>query len=317
MRVPRGPRLGRPAARGMPVLAVVLTALTGGVLVLDLARPGLADPVREGVATVAGPVQSALAGWDDRELTRVTAERNALAAEVTRLEERLRRADQLAALDRSTTWGDHELLPARVVAFSSSTSPVAGRTVTIDVGARDGVTEHATVVSADGLVGRVLRVAPRSADVLLLGDPDVVVGVRFGSQGALGHVQAVPQPGLPRRGHGELTLTALGDGRVEVGDEVTTLGSPDDIPYAARIPLGTVTRVDPERGQLGRTAVVTPHVDADTLDLVAVVFVEHGARADAAPDADRAADADGATDDAAPGVEPMPLNAAATGQDDR
>lgn len=258
----------------MPVLAAVLAALTAGVLVVDLARPGLVDPVREEVATLVGPAQSVLAGWDDRELTRVTAERNALAAEVTRLEEQLRRADQLAALDRSTTWGDHELLPARVVAFSAATSPVAGRTVTIDVGARDGVTEHATVVSVDGLVGRVHRVAPRSADVLLLGDPGVVVGVRFGEQGALGHVEAVPQPGLPPRAPGELTLTALGDSTVEVGDEVSTLGSPDDVPYAARIPLGTVTSVDPERGQLGRTAVVTPHVDADTLDLVAVVFVD-------------------------------------------
>lgn len=270
----RRPRLGPPSGWGMPVLAAVLAALTAGVLVVDLARPGLVDPVREEVATLVGPAQSVLAGWDDRELTRVTAERNALAAEVTRLEEQLRRADQLAALDRSTTWGDHELLPARVVAFSAATSPVAGRTVTIDVGARDGVTEHATVVSVDGLVGRVHRVAPRSADVLLLGDPGVVVGVRFGEQGALGHVEAVPQPGLPPRAPGELTLTALGDSTVEVGDEVSTLGSPDDVPYAARIPLGTVTSVDPERGQLGRTAVVTPHVDADTLDLVAVVFVD-------------------------------------------
>lgn len=258
----------------MPILAAVLTFLTAGALVVDLARPGVADPAREAVATVVGPVQSTLAGWDDRELTRATAERNALAAEVTRLEEQLRRADQVSALERSTTWGDHDLLPARVVAFSSATSPVAGRTVTIDVGSGDGVTENATVISADGLVGRVLRVAPSSADVLLLGDPGVVVGVRFGPEGALGSVEAVPQPGLPRRGHGELTLTALGDSEIRVGDEVTTLGSPDDIPYAARIPLGTVTAVDPERGQLGRTAVLTPHVDTDTLDLVAVVFVD-------------------------------------------
>ena len=61
---------------------------------------------------------------------------------------------------------------------------------------------------------------------------------------------------------------------IAVGDEVTTLGSPEDVPYVARVPLGTVTAVDPDRGQLGRTAVVTPHVDTDVLDLVAVVFVE-------------------------------------------
>lgn len=256
----------------MPILALVLTSLTAAVLVVDLARPGLAQPVREGVATVAAPAQSALAGWDDGGRRALTEERDALAAEVDRLQEQVLRHEQLRSLDRASTWGDHDLLPARVVAFSPGTSPVGGRTVTIDVGTRDGVGPDQTVVAADGLVGRVLRVAPTSSDVLLLGDAGVVVGVRFGPDGGLGSVEARPVPGLPARGHGELTLTALGDSAIEVGDEVSTLGSPDDRPYAARIPLGTVTAVDPDRGQLGRTAVVTPHVDTDTLDVVAVVF---------------------------------------------
>lgn len=256
----------------MPLLALALTLLTAAVLVVDLARPGLAQPLREGVATVAAPAQSALAGWDDGRVRALTEERDALAVEVDRLQEQVRRHEQLQTLDRASTWGDHDLLPARVVAFAPATSPVGGRTVTIDVGARDGVEADQTVVAADGLVGRVLRVAPTSSDVLLLGDAGVVVGVRFGADGALGSVEARPVPGLPPRGHGELTLTALGDSQIRVGDEVSTLGSPDDRPYAARIPLGTVTAVDPDRGQLGRTAVVTPHVDTDVLDLVAVVF---------------------------------------------
>ncbi|MFK5633095.1 MULTISPECIES: rod shape-determining protein MreC [unclassified Ornithinimicrobium] len=261
--------------RTLPLTAAVLTALTAGALVVDLARPGeLSDPVRDAVATVVAPVQAVLAGGDDARVAELTRERDALAGEVTRLEEQARRHEQLRTLDRSTTWGDHRLLPARVVAFAPATSPVGGRTVTVDVGAQDGVALDQTVVSAEGLVGRVLRVAPRSADVLLLGDADVVVGVRYGTEGALGSVRAGGAPGLPPRAHGELTLTALGDSPIGVGDEVTTLGSPDDRPYVARVPLGTVTAVDPDRGQLGRTAVVTPHVDTDVLDLVAVVFVE-------------------------------------------
>ncbi|MDO5740705.1 MAG: rod shape-determining protein MreC [Ornithinimicrobium sp.] len=263
--------------RLLPATAGVLTMLTAGVLVLDLARPGMADPVREGVATVAGPVQALLSSWDDSPLTELTQERNELAAEVTRLQEDVRRHEQLESLDRSSTWGDHTLLPARVVGFSPATSPVGGRTVTIDVGADAGVRVDQTVTDAHGLVGRVLRVAPTSADVLLVGDAGVVVGVRFGAQDALGSVEAIPAPGLPRRGHGELTLTALGDTPIHVGDEVTTLGSPDDRPYAARIPLGTVTALDPDRGQLAATAVVTAHVDTDLLDLVAVVFVDGAA----------------------------------------
>ncbi|SOC52536.1 rod shape-determining protein MreC [Ornithinimicrobium cerasi] len=260
--------------RALPVTAAVLTALTAAALVVDLARPGLVEPLRGSVARVAAPVQSVLAGWDDARLTELTRERNALAAEVTRLEEQLRRQGQLAALDRATTWGDHRLLPARVVAVAPGTSPVGGRTVTLDVGASEEVTQDQTVVSVDGLVGRVVRVGGASSDVLLLGDADAVVGVRFGAEGGLGSVAAVPPPGLPPRGAGDLTLTAVGDTTIRVGDDVTTLGSPDDRPYVARVPLGTVTSVDPDRGQLGATAVVRPHVDPDTLDLVAVVFVE-------------------------------------------
>lgn len=266
----------RTSSRTLTAVAASLTLLTAGVVVVDLARPGLAAPVREAVAEVAAPAQELLSGWDDGRLTRLTAERNELAAEVTRLEEEVRRHGQLEALQRSSTWGDHTLVPARVVAFSPSTSPVGGRSVTIDVGSADGISADQTVVSVDGLVGRVLRVGASSSDVLLLGDPGVVVGVRFGDSGALGTVEATPAPGLPARGHGELTLTALGDTAVEVGDEVTTLGSPDDRPYAAQIPLGTVTSVDPDRGQLGATAIVRPHVDTDLLDLVAVVFVDRG-----------------------------------------
>ncbi|GAA5160786.1 rod shape-determining protein MreC [Ornithinimicrobium tianjinense] len=264
--------------RALHVTAAVLLALTAGATVADLARPGLADPLRGAVAQVTTPVQSVLSGWDDARVARLTQERNALAAEVTRLEEQLRRQRQLEDLDRATSWGDHRLLPARVVAYAPGTSPVGGRTVTLDVGSEDGVAEDQTVVSVDGLVGRVVRVAARSSDVLLLGDPGVVVGVRFGPEGGLGSVGAVPTPGLPPREHGELTLTVAGDTPVAVGDDVTTLGSPDDRPYVARVPLGTVTSVDPDRGQLGRTAVVRPHVDPDVLDLVAVVFVDRGRR---------------------------------------
>lgn len=264
----------------LPALAAVLTVLTAMAMVLELARPGLGDPARTLVARAAAPAQSSLSGWDEARLTELTAERNELAAEVAALTEQLRDSEQARELDAAYVQvlgprpGRKELLPARVTAFSPASSPVAGRTVTLDVGSDQGVQVDQTVVALDGLVGRVLRVAPRSADVLLLGDADMVVGVRYGPEGALGTVQARPVPGLAPRGYGQLTLVAAGDSPIEVGDQVVTLGSPDEIPYTARIPLGTVTAVDPDTGQLGRTAVVTPHVDIDLLDLVAVVFVD-------------------------------------------
>ena len=50
-----------------------------------------------------------------------------------------------------------------------------------------------------------------------------------------------------------------------------TLGSVDETPYAAGIVVGTVTDVDPDRGQLTRGATVRPAVDPDAIDVVAVL----------------------------------------------
>jgi rod shape-determining protein MreC len=263
------------SGRLLPATALAATLLTAGALVVDLARPQALDPVRDVVAGATAPVRQLVAGEEGRVRT-LTAERDALAAEVARLREQVRRHEQLGELDDRVVDDGHRLLPARVVGFSPATSPVGGRTVTVDVGRDDGVGTDLTVVSADGLVGRVLRVADASADVLLVGDPGVVVGVRYGVDGALGSVTVDAPPGLPAREPGRLTLTALGDLPPVVGDEVSTLGSPDDRPYVAGVPLGVVVAVDPDRGQLGRTAVVRPHVDTATLDLVAVVLPDGG-----------------------------------------
>ncbi|USQ78925.1 rod shape-determining protein MreC [Ornithinimicrobium faecis] len=263
-------RPGRPSS----VLLAGLLALTMLLLLVDVARPTMTDPLRRAAATVFAPAQSALTGWTDDRLTEVTRERDQLDARVKELEAEIRTGDQLTDLEQAAAgWGGHELLPARVVGFSSGSTPVGGQTVTIDAGEGDGVTVDQTVVSSDGLVGRVVRTAPSSADVVLIGGSDVVVGVRFGEARALGSVGGRPPPGLPPRASGELTLTALGDSEVTEGDLVSTLGSPDSIPYVEGIPLGSVTSVDPEDGSLGGSAVVSPFVDPDTLDLVAVVLL--------------------------------------------
>lgn len=261
----------RPHRRRLLVVLVALTVLAIG---LDLARPDLTEPARRAVATAVGPVQRALTPGDPERIEELTRQRDELQAQVDADQETLSRARDLTALLQSPADWAQQLVPARVVGFSSRSTPVASRTVTLDVGSRDGIRPDLTVLSADGLVGRVARVAPWTADVLVIGGPDVTVGVRFGEAGALGSVSAEHPPRLPGRQPGQLTLTAWGDSDIRPGDEVTTLGSRGSTPYVPGVPVGTVTSVDPGRGQLGRTAVVTPHVDRDTLATVAVVLTE-------------------------------------------
>lgn len=255
-------------------LVVVVLVLTLGVVMIDLARPALLDPVRSAAGRLSAPVTSTIAGWADTRVTELTRERNALAAQVAELQAQIDTHEDLRTLERTATWGHAELLPARVVGFASDSAPMGERSITIDAGRRDGVRVDQSVIDVNGVIGRVVRVEERSADVLLLGDSGVVVGVRFGEAGALGSVEASPPQAhrLPARGPGELTLTGLGTHPIAVGDVVTTLGSPDSTPYAAGLPLGEVVSVDPPSGGLTPTASVRPYMDADTLDLVAVIF---------------------------------------------
>jgi rod shape-determining protein MreC len=254
------------------LLALLLT-LTLVLLLVDLARPAWTDPLRQAAAGTIGPLQRWV-GLPGDDLDRVRTERDTL-----RVERDLARAERedLAArlaLHEAATGRTHRVVSARVVGFAAGSAPVGSRTVTIDRGADDGVRVDQSVVATHGLVGRVLRTHPGTADVLVLGDPRVVVGVRFGATGALGSLDARAAPGVPLRPFGALTLTVLGDSPVAVGDQVSTLGSPGSVPFVPGVVVGQVTAVDPADGELGRTAEVAPAVDLDTLDHVGVVMVE-------------------------------------------
>lgn len=250
--------------------ALALVALSALVLLVDLARPTWVAPVRTAAADVLAPVQEALVLPGTARVRELTRERDVLRLELDTRTEAAALAQQAERLLGTPPQAD--LLPARVIGVASPATPLAAGTVTLDVGVLDGVEVDQAVLTADGLVGRVVDVHRRSSDIRVLGDPEVVVGVRVGSDGGLGTVSGDSPPGVPPRGHGELTLTMVGDSTVAAGDSVTTLGSPDGRPYVPGLELGTVVAVDPERGQVGRTAIVRPAVDTDTLDLVGVVL---------------------------------------------
>ncbi|HET7303589.1 MAG TPA: rod shape-determining protein MreC [Segeticoccus sp.] len=257
---------------GRRVLAA-LVAATVVVLGVDVARPSLTDPVTAGAAAALGPVEELLSPDHRGEVERLRDERDRLRRQLQEQRDAVHRAAAEAELLRSPGARGRDVVPARVVGFGSDRLP-GTRRVTLDVGARDGVTPGLTVLAPEGLVGRVVSTAPWTCDVLVLGDEDVTVGVRVGDSGVLGAVSAAPAPGVPPRDPGQLTLTLVQQGRVHAGDRVRTLGSVDHRPYVPDVPLGRVVAVDPPRGQLGRTAVVQPFVDTSALDVVGVVLAE-------------------------------------------
>ena len=262
---------------GRRLLGAML-ALTLALLVADLAGSPVATAVRSGAGTVVGPVQRALSAAPRDELARLEADNVRLrAAAAAQAEDRdgLRR---LGALLDADVAADHPMIVARVVA--TGLSVVGARRLTLDAGSRDGIIVDSTVVAAEGLVGRVVTVAPFTCDVQVLGSADAVVGVRVGTEGRLATVGPPTASDQVARPRGTLSLSFAAPGSPAVGDLVRTLGSVGDTPYAAGLLVGTVTAVSPgprrPPGQVTRTGTqagtVRPAVDPDTIDVVGVLL---------------------------------------------
>ena len=264
------------------LVALVLTCATLIALDLHHETGSPVDPARSLVGEVLGPVETATAAAL-RPVDAVPAwfrSRSSLREDVASLQSenaqlrqqvatsgldrnRLAEYDGLTATAEST---GHTLVPARVVAMGPLQTFT--RTVTIDAGRRAGLQPDQTVVNADGLVGRVLRVTATTATVLLIVDSRSVVGARVGSTMEVGFLSGRGVVGED----GRLDLELVDDAVVPTrGDVVVTWGSRGGAPYVTGVPVGRVTQVFASLRDSSRRAVIEPYVDFTALDLVGVV----------------------------------------------
>jgi rod shape-determining protein MreC len=142
------------------------------------------------------------------------------------------------------------------------------RTITIDKGSDDRLEADMAVISAAGVVGRVILPSPRAAKVQLLIDRNAAVGATIERSRAQGVVIGA--------GSGELHMQYVpGTAEVNVGDLVVTSGI-DGI-YPKGFVIGTVESVDGGRGTY-HEIVVRPAVDFTRLEEVLVVLTPPAAR---------------------------------------
>jgi len=148
---------------------------------------------------------------------------------------------------------------AEVVAGSASPDY---RSITIDKGSQDALQRDMPVLSAAGVVGRVVRVAARTASVQLLIDRNAAAAVLIGdarSQGiALGN------------GDGTLRieyLSATAD--FETGSRVVTAGT--DRIFPKGLFVGRVERIE-RNGPTYRSVIVRPAVNFSALETVLVLL---------------------------------------------
>lgn len=271
--------------RTRAVLAVLLL-ISLALITLDF-RGGAASPLRglrEAGAAVFGPIErgtaravNPVAAFLGAITGGVSATRRAseLERENQRLRERLRagqldrsRADQLDRLLRTAGLGGYRIRTAEVISAGHGFE----ETVTLDVGSQDGIRRDMTVLTGEGLVGRVIRVGSTTSVVLLITDASSSTGGRLEASKEIGIVQGAGRRGLGAERNPPLRFHLLDPAASLVpGQRVVSFGSQGGQPYVPGVPIGTVTAVQQTPGTLTRTAVLRPFVHFTGLDVVGVV----------------------------------------------
>lgn len=268
----RRPGYDRRAQYGL--FASYVSAIAVGVAGIALLIISIADPLgfaalRTGAAEVTRPVAQTLktlilgignadeaisayinAGSQNAALRReVDANRTKLieADAIKQENERLKRLLALNEVETDVVGNAHLI---------SSSSGSAARIARIDIGTNRGVQPSMPVRAPEGLIGRVLRVGPTTADVLMIIDDGNIVPVRRTTDNV---------PGISRgRGDGTVEIRALNAERNPFKPRDILVTSGIGGLYRPNIPVAIVARIE------GDKAVAIPLANPSRIELVAV-----------------------------------------------
>lgn len=264
----RRPGVNRRAQYGLfaSYVITIACAIAGLLLVLvSVADPAGFSVLRAGAATLTSPVASALksmvrsfgtideqiiayidAGSQNAALRRQVEANRVKLIEAEAVAQENSRLKKLLQLTQET---DSKVATARMI---SSSSTISRRLARINTGSLAGVLAGMPVRAPEGLVGRVLIVGPRSADILLLTDSQNIVPVRR-ARDNIGAISTGRDDGTV-----EIRPLSAGANPFRPGDIVVTTGTGGiyrpNIPvaiivalrdgYAIGVPLANPARVE-------------------------------------------------------------------------
>jgi rod shape-determining protein MreC len=159
---------------------------------------------------------------------------------------------------------DYRAIAARVIARAPSQFE---QRIVVSAGKNDGIAKHDAVVTSDGLVGEVTKVASNVAQVTLLTDPTSAVSaidIRTNAAGIVEHSES-----------GSLTLDRVTkDQVVNRGEVIVTSGfRSGDLAslYPRGIPIGVVTSSGQSDTDVYKHIQLDPFVDFSKLEAVIVL----------------------------------------------
>ncbi len=276
--------------RNVTILVAILFAQILG-LAVQVRRPGENESsrlIRVWIVSAVTPfekcivwTQGSLAGvWHNyvylrgvrQENRQLNEEIERLRLEQVRLSQDAEQAQRLQSLLGFREQFISQTMPAQVIGSSGSEQ---SRSVYIDKGARDGIGKVAdndadtgkgigrdmAVITAAGVVGKVLRVYNSTSQVLLINDQSSGVGVILEKSRLQGILKGTAS--------GELVLEKImNDEQVEPGERVLTSGG--DRVFPKGLPVGTVSQVSPGPESFLKIR-VKPVADLDRLEEVLVI----------------------------------------------
>jgi rod shape-determining protein MreC len=270
--------------RNVIVLVIVLSAQTV-LLATQIKRPK--DPQRPEVGTtrlirlwaveIFVPLEHAFTatghffsnGWHSyidlrgvRQQNRQLQEQlDRLRLEEIRLAEDAGQARRLQALLAFKEQYISHTVAAQVVGTSGTDR---SRVFYIDKGSNDGLKTDLPVITPSGIVGKISRVFPNTAQVLAISDPQSGAGVMLEKSRIRGVLRGTSV------GYPEITKSVMSDEKVDRGELILTSGG-DQI-YPRGMTVGTVDQVVPDHeGEPFLTLRVKPAADLNRLEEVLVI----------------------------------------------
>ncbi|SRR5579871_257210 len=192
-----------------------------------------------------------------------------LRLEQVRLAEDARQARRLQALLGFKEQYITQTMAAQVIGLSGSAQ---SRLFFIDKGSNDGIARDMAVISADGVVGKVLHVYGSTAQVLMINDQSSGVGVMTETSRLQGVVRGMP--------NGTVVLDhIMNDEVVQPGEKVLTQGGDQIFPKGLLV--GTISKVEHGR-DLFLNIQVKPSADLGKLEEVLVITKQEDREPEAA-----------------------------------
>ena len=222
----------------------------------------LTTPITKGLRTVADSTWGVWRGYVDlrgarRENQQLARELDSMKLEYQRLQDEAAQGRRLQVLLDFKQRVPSETVAAQVISSGANDN---SRLLVIDKGEQAGIRPDMAVIVPDGIIGKVLRTFPYSAQVLLLTDSNSGVACVLESSRIHGILKG-------QNKHLAVLSYVVNDDKVQIGERVFTSG--EDQIYPKGMPVGIVVEARP--GASFQEIVVQPFAKMNRLEEVLVV----------------------------------------------